>query len=197
MKRLLIKALVLTAGIIMGLLLFFPWNNASETLLSVASRVMADNGIFVTVKDSEVSGVFSKNFTYRGINADFPVFRITLREATLTPSIISSLFSGKRSCHITVGRGSLVPVTRQPLEWNSGEAELTLTQEGLLLEDISFTGKTSITGFMEISRVTMKIARAKLLLKVQPELDRVLEMISRTGMLPLSKIKNGEWRIER
>ena len=191
MKRLLIKALVLTAGIIMGLLLFFPWNNASETLLSVASRVMADNGIFVTVKDSEVSGIFSKNFTYRGINADFPVFRITLREATLTPSIISSLFSGKRSW------GSLVPVTRQPLEWNSGEAELTLTQEGLLLEDISFTGKTSITGFMEISRVTMKIARAKLLLKVQPELDRVLEMISRTGMLPLSKIKNGEWRIER
>ncbi|MFR5880159.1 MAG: hypothetical protein ACLUEQ_04770 [Cloacibacillus evryensis] len=50
------------------------------------------NGIFLTISSSETSGLFSKSFTYSGVNADFPVFRFSAGEVTVTPSIISSLF---------------------------------------------------------------------------------------------------------
>ncbi|MCC8177647.1 MAG: hypothetical protein LIO38_00805, partial [Cloacibacillus sp.] len=87
--------------------------------------------------------------------------------------------------------------TRQALEWNGGTADISLTPQSLMVENIAFTGKTSVTGFAELSRETGKLTRAKMLLKVPAELDRALEMAGKMGMVPLTKVKSGEWRIER
>ena len=197
MMKLLRNAAITAVGLVCGLLLFFPWSTLAGTLASAAANVAAENGIFLTISSSETSGLFSKSFTHSGVNADFPVFRFSAVEVTVTPSIISSLFSETKSCRLEMGRGSVVPVTRQAFEWNGGTADISITPQSLMIENIALAGKTSATGFAELSRETGKLTRAKMLIKVPAELDRALEMAGKMGMAPLTKVKSGEWRIER
>lgn len=197
MKKNLLRAAAALAGLIIGIAIFFPWDALGSSLFAFAAKEAASRGVYVTASSSEVSGLFKKNFSYKGVNADLPVARASLREVSVEPDILSSLLSGEKSARLTFGRGSLVPVTRQPVEWNSGSASVRVTENTIIVEDISFTGPTSISGSAEISPSAMRLVRARLLVKAPPELDRMFEMLRMTNMLPLKKVKEGEWRIER
>ena len=197
MKKNLLRAAAALAGLIIGIAIFFPWDALGSSLFAFAAKEAASRGVYVTASSSEVSGVFKKNFSYKGVNADLPVARASLREVSVEPDILSSLLSGEKSARLTFGRGSLVPVTRQPIEWNSGSASVRVTENTIIVEDISFTGPTSVSGSAEISPSAMRLVRARLLVKAPPELDRMFEMLRMTNMLPLKKVKEGEWRIER
>lgn len=197
MKKNLLRAAAALAGLIIGIAIFFPWNALGSSLFAFAAKEAASRGVYVTASSSEVSGLFKKNFSYKGVNADLPVARASLREVSVEPDILSSLLSGEKSARLTFGRGSLVPVTRQPIEWNSGSASVRVTENTVIVEDISFTGPTSVSGSAEISPSAMRLVRARLLVKAPPELDRMFEMLRMTNMLPLKKVKEGEWRIER
>lgn len=197
MKKNLLRAAAALAGLIIGIAIFFPWDALGSSLFAFAAKEAASRGVYVTASSSEVSGFFKKNFSYKGVNADLPVARASLREVSVEPDILSSLLSGEKSAQLTFGRGSLVPVTRQPIEWNSGSASVRVTENTVIVEDISFTGPTSVSGSAEISPSAMRLVRARLLVKAPPELDRMFEMLRMTNMLPLKKVKEGEWRIER
>lgn len=197
MKKNLLRAAAALAGLIIGIAIFFPWDALGSSLFAFAAKEAASRGVYVTASSSEVSGLFKKNFSYKGVNADLPVARASLREVSVEPDILSSLLSGEKSARLTFGRGSLVPVTRQPVEWNSGSASVRVTENTIIVEDISFTGPTSVSGSAEISPSAMRLVRARLLVKTPPELDRMFEMLRMTNMLPLKKVKEGEWRIER
>lgn len=197
MKKNLLRAAAALAGLIIGIAIFFPWDALGSSLFAFAAKEAASRGVYVTASSSEVSGLFKKNFSYKGVNADLPVARASLREVSVEPDILSSLLSGEKSARLTFGRGSLVPVTRQSIEWNSGSASVRVTENTIIVEDISFTGPTSISGSAEISPSAMRLVRARLLVKAPPELDRMFEMLRMTNMLPLKKVKEGEWRIER
>lgn len=197
MKKNLLRAAAALAGLIIGIAIFFPWNALGSSLFAFAAKEAASRGVYVTASSSEVSGLFKKTFSYKGVNADLPVARASLREVSVEPDILSSLLSGEKSARLTFGRGSLVPVTRQPIEWNSGSASVRVTENTIIVEDISFTGPTSVSGSAEISPSAMRLVRARLLVKAPPELDRMFEMLRMTNMLPLKKVKDGEWRIER
>ena len=197
MKKNLLRAAAALAGLIIGIAIFFPRDALGSSLFAFAAKEAASRGVYVTASSSEVSGLFKKNFSYKGVNADLPVARASLREVSVEPDILSSLLSGEKSARLTFGRGSLVPVTRQPVEWNSGSASVRVTENTIIVEDISFTGPTSISGSAEISPSAMRLVRARLLVKAPPELDRMFEMLRMTNMLPLKKVKEGEWRIER
>lgn len=197
MKKNLLRAAAALAGLIIGIAIFFPWNALGSSLFAFAAKEAASRGVYVTASSSEVSGLFKKNFSYKGVNADLPVARASLRDVSVEPDILSSLLSGEKSAQLTFGRGSLVPVTRQPIEWNSGSASVRVTENTVIVEDISFTGPTSVSGSAEISPSAMRLVRARLLVKAPPELDRMFEMLRMTNMLPLKKVKEGEWRIER
>lgn len=197
MKKNLLRAAAALAGLIIGIAIFFPWDALGSSLFAFAAKEAASRGVYVTASSSEVSGLFKKNFSYKGVNADLPVARASLREVSVEPDILSSLLSGEKSAQLTFGRGSLVPVTRQPIEWNSGSASVRVTENTVIVEDISFTGPTSVSGSAEISPSAMRLVRARLLVKAPPELDRMFEMLRMTNMLPLKKVKEGEWRIER
>ena len=197
MKKNLLRAAAALAGLIIGIVIFFPWDALAPALFALAAREAASRGVYITASSSETSGLVKKNFSYKGVNADLPVARARLSELSVEPDILSSLLSGEKSARLTFGRGSLVPVTRQPVEWNSGSASVRVTENTIIVEDISFTGPTSISGSAEISPSAMRLVRARLLVKAPPELDRMFEMLRMTNMLPLKKVKEGEWRIER
>lgn len=197
MKKNLLRAAAALAGLIIGIAIFFPWDALGSSLFAFAAKEAASHGVYVTASSSEVSGLFKKNFSYKGVNADLPVARASLREVSVEPDILSSLLSGEKSARLTFGRGSIVPVTRQPVEWNSGSASVRVTENTIIVEDISFTGPTSISGSAEISPSAIRLVRARLRVKAPPELDRMFEMLRMTNMLPLKKVKEGEWRIER
>lgn len=197
MKKNLLRAAAALAGLIIGIAIFFPWDALGSSLFAFAAKEVASRGVYVTASSSEVSGLFKKNFSYKGVNADLPVARASLRKVSVEPDILSSLLSGEKSARLTFGRGSIVPVTRQPIEWNSGSASVRVTENTIIVEDISFTGPTSISGSAEISPSAIRLVRARLRVKAPPELDRMFEMLRMTNMLPLKKVKEGEWRIER
>ena len=197
MKKNLLRAAAAIAGLIIGIVIFFPWDALAPALFAFAAREAASRGVYITASSSETSGLVKKNFSYKGVNADLPVARARLSELSVEPDILSSLLSGEKSARLTFGRGSIVPVTRQPLEWNSGSAELRVTRDSVIVENISFTGPAAISGSAEISTSAMRLVRARLLVKAPPELDRMFEMLRMAKILPLEKIKEGEWRITR
>ena len=197
MKKNLLCAAAALAGLIIGIVIFFPWDALAPALFALAAREAASRGVYITASSSETSGLVKKNFSYKGVNADLPVARARLSELSVEPDILSSLLSGEKSARLTFGRGSIVPVTRQPLEWNSGSAELRVTRDSVVVENISFKGPAAISGSAEISASAMRLVRARLLVKAPPELDRMFEMLRMTKILPLEKVKEGEWRITR
>ncbi len=197
MKKNLLRAAAAFAGLILGVIIFFPWETLASSLFALAAKEASARGVYVTAASSGVSGLLSKTFSYGGVKADLPAARASLREVGVTPALLPSLLSGEKRAHITFGRGSVVPVTRQPIEWNGGAADVRVTRDRVVIENVTLTGATSVSGSAEISRGEARIVRARLLVKAPPELDRMFEMLRMANMLPLKKIKDGEWRIER
>lgn len=197
MKKNLLRLAAALAGLIIGIIIFFPWNALASSLFAFAAKEAASRGIYVTASSSETSGFLKKTFSLRGVNADMTVARANLREVGVEPDILRWLLSGEKNARLTFGRGGVVPATRQPIEWNSGSARVRVTADTVVIDDASFTGPTSISGSAEISLSTKRLVRARMLVKAPPELDRMFEMLRMTKMLPLKKVKEGEWRIER
>ncbi|MBQ9881760.1 MAG: hypothetical protein IJM42_04005 [Synergistes sp.] len=196
MKKL-AAAAALISGIICGLLFFLPWDTAAVTAADTAAARAAEKGVYITVSSAAAEGFIPKSFRYRDVTADLPMLRITLSEALIRPMMTASLLSRGLKCGVETGRGSIVTLTRQPMEWRSGSAMITLSDGTVKLDDIAFVGSTSLSGSAELSSSDGSLVKASLLLKSEPEIDRALEMAKNMGMLRLTKVKPGEWRIEK
>ncbi len=190
-------ASIATLGFILGIVLFFPWQSIGDYVMSRGLAVAAENGIYATVEGCDAEGLIDKEFVYQSITADFPVFRFSVGEIRVNPAFISSILSRKFSCSVKLGRGEIMPVTRQKLEWTSASAAIFVEKEFISVRDIAFFGNFSARGFFEISRETGQILRANMVLHLPEDMDRAFEMLSRSGMVPLTKIKTGEWKVER
>lgn len=184
-------------GFAIGAVFFFPWNAVCDYVMAKGLSVAAENGIYGTVQDNYTEGFLDREFVYRGVQADFPVFRLTSREIHVNPAVFSTIFKAAPTASLTFGRGEITPVTRQKLEWNSGAANVSVKSGIMSVRDIEFTGKFSARGFVEFSAETGKISRANLTLKVPEDMDRAIQMLGTTGMLPVSKIRSGEWKVEK
>ena len=184
------------AGFVLGAILFMPWNAVNDYIMAKGLERAAENGIYASVRSCETDGLFDKQFIYRGITADFPVFRFVTSDITVDPYILKTLASSPSST-VEIGRGYILPVTRQKLEWTSGTAKISVSGTTISATEINFTGKFSVAGFMDFSTDTGKISRAKMTLKVPAELDRALQMVQAGGLLPLSQTGPGEWKVER
>ena len=97
MKKNLLRAAAALAGLILGIVIFFPWDALAPALFAFAAKEAASRGVYVTASSSETSGLVKKNFSYKGVNADLPVARARLSELSVEPDILSSLLSGEKS----------------------------------------------------------------------------------------------------
>ena len=184
------------AGFSVGIILFMPWNALNDYIMAKGLERAAENGIYASVRSCETEGLLDKQFIYRGIIADFPVFRFAASDVTIAPHILKTIASSP-SATVEIGRGYILPITRQKLEWTSGTAKISVSGTTISATEISFTGKFSARGFMDFSTETGKISRAKMVLKVPVEMDRALQMVQAGGLLPLSQTAPGEWKVER
>ena len=196
-RKYLLGALAVTLGLLMGVTLFFPWDSVASSLFLTVADKAASRGIYVTASSAGSQGIFKKSFIYRGLNADLPMAKANLTEVTVTPDIISSMTTDVKRARVTFGKGSIIPVTRQSIGWNSGSAYVAASKNQIILEDISFSGPATITGSAEVSISPLKLTHARLLVKVPKELDIMFNMLKMTNILPLKKVRDGEWRIER
>ena len=184
------------AGCIIGVFLCFPWNNIAEAVFSKAVMKASEKGIYLTSASTDISGLFRKTFTYKGITAELPFAQLSAREVSVTP-YFSSLVSETKSAHVVLGKGKLVPITRQEINWNRGIADVQLTPASIVFDKIVFSGPITVTGSAVLDKSGKKLLKAKLNIKVPVEFDRVLNMVRLAKIVPLQKIKNGEWRIEK
>jgi hypothetical protein len=189
-------AAALFAGLITGLFIFFPWNAAATFAVNGAMDKAARSGIYITAGDRYIEGATSKTVVLRSVKADFPVFSVSLSELRITPSLLTLLFGGARF-DVKTGRGALVPMMGEKLEWMSSEAAVAENGGNLSVSDIKMTGKLSASGFLELSPEKGKITKADLKIKSPPEADMMFRMAAASGLIPISSAKPGEWRIER
>lgn len=197
MKRVIPRIVVALIGLIIGAIVFFPWNTLAQGAAAKIAKAAADSGIWLTTGNADVSGVFSKSFTFHSVKADFPLMKFSADKVVITPALSSVAFSKEKKSHISMGRGTLLPVTQVPLDWNGGNADITLTEDSLRIENISITGKLTVTGFAEISRNKNALKRAKVRIKVPAAMDKTLDSAAKMGVMPLKKIRNGMWRLEK
>lgn len=184
------------AGLLLGCLLFLPWSAIGDYALEKSIERAAAKQVYISVASHETEGVLGKTFVLRGIRADYPVFSATLRELRITPHLLS-LLSSNQKVDLVIGRGELIPVTRQTLEWNSGTARVVRQGDTVTLEEIDIRGAFSAKGSLTFSTVSGTLSKADLTMTLPEEMDRALQMFSSSGMAPLRKVKNGEWRVER
>jgi len=185
------------AGLAAGIILFAPWDSLADYAVARGLARAAENGIYGVVREVGTEGLIDKEFVCRGLQLDFPVFRVAADDMSVNPAVLHALFTGRPEASVTFGRGELVPVTRQKLEWNSGSASVSVRNGVVSLSDIEFTGKFSARGFLDFSTETNRITRANLTVKVPEDMDRALQMLGGSGMLPISKVRAGEWKVER
>ena len=185
------------AGFIAGIFLFLPWDSFADYAVVRGLERAAENGIYGVVRETDTEGFFNRVFVCRDIQLDFPVFRFVAREMSVDPAMLGTLLSRTPAASVSFGRGELTPVTRQKLEWNSGYADVSVKNGVVSLSNIEFTGKFSAHGFLDFSTESRRIMRANLTVKVPEDMDRALQMLGSGGVLPLSKIRAGEWKVSR
>lgn len=184
------------AGLLLGFYISLPWGAVGDYAVATILNKAAGNRVYATVANHSVEGFFSKTLVMCGIRVDYPVASITLRELCVTPHLLSLLLSAQ-TVDLTLGRAELTFVTRQSLEWNSGTAKITKRGDVVAFEEIDIRGAFSVTGSLDFSTATGQLGAANLTVILPETMDRALQMLSGSGLLPLRKVKNGEWRIER
>lgn len=177
--------------------LFFPWSAVQSYVTERAFKIAANNAIFVSAREFSAQGVFDTEFVYTGVQADFPLFlHFETDSLTVNPKILASLL-GKKSVSVQLGKGALVPATKQRLEWNGGSLEISADKNCVHVRDIALTGDFSVRGFIEVSRSDGRISRAQLTMRIPDTAELAFQFLSKGALQGLSKDASGNWRLVR
>lgn len=196
-KNIIKYALCGIAGLLLGVYLFLPWDGICGYFLALGQERLSGDGIYVTAREWRSEGIFNKVFVYDGVTADLPVVRFESREISVDPAMISTLFLRAPSCRLKFGRGSVTPMTRQKMEWTAGEASVRAEGGNLVIDDIYFAGKFSARGSLSVSASTGKLSGADLRLKLPADMDRAMQLLSKSGLLPLTNSGPGQWTVKK
>ena len=184
-------------GLIVGTVLFFPWETLAEYSASKAAMAAAQKNICMSYSDIYTEGLLDRELICTGVTADLPAFSIKISEVRFDPSLIKSILSLSLKGNVYLGRGEITTVTRQKLKWTSGTAKLSVKDNILYLDDLELSGDVTAKGFINLSMDTGKIANSDLTARFPHEFDRALQMLSTMQIINLTKVSPGEWRITR
>lgn len=192
-----IKYVICTlAGIITGLVLFFPLGTAADLVFTEKAAKLAEKNIYLTCREITEKNLINKTLVIRGLRADLPTAGAELSELCIDPCIIKGL-TGTPAAKVEAGRGTLTLLTKQKLMWNTASAHVALRNNIIEISDIAVTGKLRASGFISFNPATQSIEKSDLTLTVPEELDRAFEMAQRTNMLPVKKLGKGKWQVKR
>lgn len=184
-------------GLIVGTVLFFPWETTAEYSASKAAMAAAQKNICMSYSDIYTEGLIDRELICTGVTADLPAFSIKISEVRFDPSLIKSILSLSLRGNVYLGRGEITTLTRQKLKWTSGTAKLSVKNDMLYLDDLALSGDVTAKGFINLSMDTGKIANSDLTARFPHEFDRALQMLSTMRIINLTKVSPGEWRITR
>ena len=184
-------------GLIVGTVLFFPWETTAEYSANKAAVAASEKNICLSYSDIYTESLLDKELIYTGMTADLPAFSIKISEVRFDPSLIKSILSLSLRGNVYLGRGEITTFTRQKLKWTSGTAKLSVKNDILYLDDLTLAGDVTAKGFINLSMDTGKIANSDLTARFPHEFDRALQMLSTMQIINLTKISPGEWRITR
>ena len=184
-------------GLIIGTMLFFPWETTAEYSANKAAVSASEKNICMSYSNIYTEGLLDKELICTGVTADLPAFSIKISEVRFDPSLIKSFLSLSLKGNVYLGRGEITTVTRQKLKWTSGNAKLSVKDNILYLDDLELSGDVTAKGFINLSMDTGKIANSDLTARFPHEFDRALQMLSTMQIINLTKVSPGEWRITR
>ena len=76
------------AGLAAGIILFAPWDSFADYAVARGLARAAENGIYGVVREVGTEGFIDKEFVCRGLQLDFPVFRVAADDMSVNPAVL-------------------------------------------------------------------------------------------------------------
>ena len=197
-KTIAISLSSLIAGIVIGIYLFFPWVKIAEAFYYAAANKAARNGVYMTVNAIDCAGWIKKEFSYRGISAETPAARVNVSEIKVTPKI-TSLLGGRKQLNMAIGSGTFIPAIGESIGWTSGAAAVSFEGREIGVSDLSLAGDISVAGraAIDASKNIPQLKDTDLLIRAPEKFDTLFSFVRMAKIVPVEKVKDGEWRIRK
>ncbi|MBQ7155670.1 MAG: hypothetical protein IJR85_08980 [Synergistaceae bacterium] len=187
MKRFL-KVLIFLVALVIGIIVYFPNEEAGRLLMSMASNQLSSRGVrleYTDVKGID-GGILVNNLKVAGgVNINF-------REAEFIPQFIGSITGLAPKCRVNF-KGCSVQMGAT-MNLGDGRVTVSATPSEINLEDLRTNGELSLNGSLAVNPSTQRITRANARVNVPDSLAPHMNMLK--SFLPLVE-DGGRWYLRR
>ncbi|SMG21364.1 type II secretion system protein GspN [Dethiosulfovibrio salsuginis] len=190
-KYFLFPSLALIVGLVVGIRVFFPWEDVTELVFLKATSSLPA-GVTAEAKDFSVDG-FIPAPTVRALDINVLMGSIRITSLKITPMLTNSIKNFAPTVFVDIDRatmdmgGSLASFT--------GGMVVCLRPKAVSVSDVDIKGDLMAQGNMDFSLTTSKISQADMVLKTPEEMSGALSALS--AMLPLKRESDGLWKLKR
>lgn len=173
----------------------FPWEGALRWGLTSAENVSRSRGVAFSCGSSTAQDHMSPLFRCGDLQVRHSLggLEMVRVEARLRP--LSSAIKRGIYLDVRLGPGRFEALTGQKLSWTKGSCSLLVRGQSVVVDDLDLEGDVSAKGSLEVSTSEGRISRAAVELKTPGETETMMQALS--AILPLKRVKAGEWRLER
>lgn len=179
------RAVVFTIALIIGIIVYFPKEEAARSALSFAAEHLRGTRIEWT-DIAAADGILVQNLRVNGsINVQFSSAEFIVMIIDSIKSLAPTVHVNFKGCSVQIGT-----------TWSLGDGRVKVSvgREGITLTDLRTNGDIALNGSMTVNPSTQKITSANVRVSVPAELEQHLNMLS--SFLPLVN-DGGRWYLRR
>lgn len=173
----------------------FPWERSLQWGLTSAQNVAAEKGVSFSCASSSADDRVSPLFMCGGLKVRHALGGLELARADARFHPLSSVLSRGVLLDVKLGPGRFQTMTGQELGWTEGTCSLLIRRETVFIQDLALSGDLTAKGYIEVSASKGRIVKAAVELTTPGEVESMMQALS--AILPLKRVKAGEWRLER
>lgn len=186
---------IFAAGLLLGAVIFFPWNSVADYAAASAVYAAGSKGIGLEIKETSSEGILAPKFIFSGVKASTPMAHASISHIEVDP-VQFSLTGDEKRFSVYGGSGSVQGQIGGGVTWRSARSDVTLKNSSILIENISVDGDIKGKGAAELSS-SGKLMHADLTFTLPDKLNTVAEALAVIGSLPLKKDPAGGWRLKK
>lgn len=188
-------SLFFIAGLLLGTALFAPLDAIAEYASAIIRESAISHNIELEINESSSDGIFNPKFLFSGIKVTTSLATIRMAYVEADPFIIKSIGKNKYTS-IKTGGGIIHAGTGDMLTWRSAQADVTIKENSIFINNIYMDGDIKARGSIEIS-LNGKLINSDLYITLPKKFDPLFKTIAIIGSLPLKKGASGEWRLSK
>lgn len=183
----------LLIGIVVGLSVFFPWQDVCELAFLKSSSMAAKRGLEIKADSFEKNGLLPA-FTIKGFSIKYFMGGADFKEVHLIPQLTASIIKKSPVLKVELDTGK-IELSAMVDKQLSGAFFVSVKNDILNVNRLNLTGDISVKGDVSLSVKTKKILAANVKIKVPEEMSAPMNTLR--NMLPLNRKPDGSWLLSR